>query len=302
MWIKINPNLQVVKGKVSVVIPVHWVKREWLIRAITSVLEQDYHNQEVIVVNDITSENIDDIVESFKIKKYIKNPTNKKLPYSMNRGFEAADGEYFFYLGADDYALPGMFTRLVAELEKDKTYSLVIGRVLEIDENDKPKGPDPQGYSLENQRTAKKAGTDITNPTIERKVTFFGTFDACFLYRREVWEQTGGYDETAIGTEDYDFWIRASRKFKIRRIPDEEPPYSVYRSHSNTISSTGGLWYYCTTARIPILEREAKLYPKDKDIQRAIKYHNSLINPPLRKKLSPFAKKVLNKLKSEVHR
>lgn len=290
MWIKINPDRPIVKGKVSVVIPVHWLKREWLIRAFSSVLNQEYHNVELIVVNDESTENIDDIIESFDIKKYIKNKGNMKLPYSMNRGFELADGEYLSYIGGDDYMLPNMLSRLVTELEKDEKFSIAIGRHKIIDEND----------NVINHRAdiqlANIAGANIKSTEIERKVTFFGTFDNCFIYRREVLAELGGYDETAIGTEDYDFWIRASRQFKIRRIPVEEPPLVAYRVHSNTISSIGpGLAKYCTLYRIPILRREAQLYPEDGEIAKAIKYHTHLIREAQKQKLLKFVKQAIRK-------
>ncbi len=78
----------------SVVLPVYFVNHKWLVHSISSVLDQDYRNLELIVVNDAATENIDDIVESCGIRKYVINPRNMKLPYPLNRSFELADGKY----------------------------------------------------------------------------------------------------------------------------------------------------------------------------------------------------------------
>jgi len=50
--------MPVIQDKVSVVLPVHHVKREWLSQSIGSVLEQNYENMELIVVNDEATEDI----------------------------------------------------------------------------------------------------------------------------------------------------------------------------------------------------------------------------------------------------
>src|SRR5262245_18314148 len=81
-------------AKVSVVLPVRYVHEEWLKRSVSSVLDQDYSNLELIVVNDEATKEIDELILSFGIKKYVKNDRNRKLPYSLNRGFEVADGDY----------------------------------------------------------------------------------------------------------------------------------------------------------------------------------------------------------------
>jgi O-antigen biosynthesis protein len=262
--------LNLVDGKVSVVLPVYFVNRVWLSQSISSVLDQDYKNLELIVVNDLATEDIDDLVESFGIVKYVKNSKNMKLPYSLNRGFELADGEYHTWTSADNYMLPGMISRLVKELEKYPDYAIVRGKSESIDEHDQP------------MATAKSAnfaevelGCDLQGSNIERAFTYFSTLGSCFLYRKEVWEDLDGYDEERHGSEDFDFWIRASRKFRIRRLPIKEKPYYRYRAHLNSISSKENDCY--TEARLSVLRREAALYPKDVELIKAIGYYQNLV-------------------------
>jgi len=259
-------RLPIIQNKVSVVLPVHYVNRAWLTQSIQSVLGQDYKNLELIVVNDEATEDIDELVKSLGVHKYIKNDRNRKLPYSLNRGFERADGGFHTWTSADNYMLPGMIFRLVREMESRKEIAIACARM-------KPQADDGKlldeipGYI----RAAKAADCVAGSPTVERKYTFFSTIGACFLYKSEVWERLGGYDESLHGTEDYDFWIRASRHYIIGQIPWEEPAYYVYRIHQNSMSS---LIPHCYTAmRVEVLRREQRAYPDDPDITRAISYY-----------------------------
>jgi len=254
---------------VSVVLPVRYVHREWLKQSISSVLEQDYTNLELIIVNDETTENIDDLVASFGIKKYVKNDRNRKLPYSLNRGFEVAEGTYHTWTSADNYMLPGMIKRLVKELEERKGLSIVCGRSRTIDEN---------GVTIDSSnadlRTANLACIDVNDAEIEPRFTYYSSLGACFLYRKEVWEGLKGYDEKRHGSEDFDFWLRASHQFKIGRIPWSEEPLYVYRTHSSSMSST--VPYCFTRARVEILNREVRLHPQDPYIRKALDYYRQL--------------------------
>jgi len=254
---------------VSVVLPIRYVHAEWLKRSINSVLEQDYSNLELIVVNDEATEDIDELISSFGIKKYFKNDRNRKLPYSLNRGFKNASGDYHTWTSADNVMLPGMITRLVSELE-EKDLSIVCGRSSIIDENDafiQPPGSD-------DERIARLASCNLHDLKIEPRFTYYSSLGACFLYRKEVWESLGGYDEGRHGSEDFDFWLRASHQFKMGRLPWNEPPLYLYRVHSSSISATVAQCY--TRARLKIVRREAQLHPENHFLKSAVEYYRGL--------------------------
>jgi GT2 family glycosyltransferase len=250
--------------KVSVVLPVRYVNVDWLTQSIESVLNQDYPNKELIIVNDEATQPIDDLVASYGITKYIKNDRNRKLPYSLNRGFGLADGDYHTWTSADNIMLPGMLSRLVSELEARPETALIIGTQLSMDESGKMLATDERGAF----QVAKLACTDPLFPIVPRRYTFLSSLGACFLYRAEVWRKVGGYDEELHGGEDYKFWIRASRWFRIRRIPISDPPLYAYRNHKASITGTEP---YCFTAlRLKVLSQERRDYPYDFYIYRAM--------------------------------
>lgn len=252
-------------GLVSVVLPVRFVNRDWLEQSITSVLEQDYGNLELIVVNDEATENIDSLVAELGVTKYRKNDRNLKLPASLNRGFELAEGEFHTWTSADNYMLPGMISRLVDALNSHPEVGVAYGPSRDVDAN---------GLAIAGggeERAAKLAGTSVEDRLVQRRFVYYSTLGACFLYRREVTERLNGYDEALHGAEDYDFWIRASRHFEMMRLPPDTEPLYAYRTHGDSISAT--VRYCYTRMRAAVLRRELQQYPEDDDLRSAWQHH-----------------------------
>src|SRR5207249_8593916 len=57
----------------------------------------------------------------------------------------------------------------------------------------------------------------------------------CFLYRGWVGRFLGEYDPNSLGTEDYDYWMRINRLFRIAHLGTNETLYQ-YRVHANSLS------------------------------------------------------------------
>lgn len=92
---------------VSVIIPTY--NRVHLIsRAIRSVLDQSYQDFEIIVVDDDSTDNIEEVVKSFKDKriKFVKHEKNKGGGAARNTGIRVAQGELIAFLDSDDEWLP----------------------------------------------------------------------------------------------------------------------------------------------------------------------------------------------------
>ena len=57
---------------------------------------------------------------------------------------------------------------------------------------------------------------------------------ACFLYRRHVYDTLGGYDTTAFLVEDYEYWLRVAKRFRMQRLCS---PLYYYRYHPETLTA-----------------------------------------------------------------
>ena len=92
--------------KVSIIIPVYNTER-YLERCLTSLFEQTYQNLQIIVVDDGSTGNVKDIVDSYqKLGKKIElivHECNKGLFRARISGALRANGDYIAFLDSDDY-------------------------------------------------------------------------------------------------------------------------------------------------------------------------------------------------------
>jgi glycosyltransferase involved in cell wall biosynthesis len=116
---------------VSVVIPTY--NRGQLIeRAIHSVLQQTYHNLEVIVVDDSSTDDTAERVAALQHTdsriRYLRHETNRGAQAARNAGIKSAQGEYVAFLDSDDELLPNSIKiRLDAFKSVDYEVGLVYG-------------------------------------------------------------------------------------------------------------------------------------------------------------------------------
>ena len=108
------------KIKVSVIIPVY-NQEELVIKAIESIPKRD--DIEIIIIDDGSIDNTHDNALNCATKlgyKYftiINNWENKGVAYSVNKGYDYAEGEYVVLLGSDDYFYTDKFEEIMKELD-----------------------------------------------------------------------------------------------------------------------------------------------------------------------------------------
>jgi glycosyltransferase involved in cell wall biosynthesis len=189
---------------ISVVLPTY-NRAHWLPRAVESVLAQDMPDWELIIVDDCSTDDTFSVAEDFAARdsriRVIHNPINRKLPASLNIGFAEAAGKYFTWTSDDNLYRPQALRVLSQALNDHPDVDIVYSALTLIDADDRPIG---------------------TRPTLPmRYLTFKNVPGASFMYRREVHEALGGYNEALFLVEDYDFWLRASVRFKMLGLPDD---------------------------------------------------------------------------------
>lgn len=102
--------------KISLIIPVYGTE-EYLERCIKSVIDQNYHNLEIIVVNDCSPGNAEELIHKLKKEdlriKYIKHDQNLGLFQARITGAKEATGNYIAFLDSDDYVAFDFYYNLV---------------------------------------------------------------------------------------------------------------------------------------------------------------------------------------------
>lgn len=202
---------------VSVVLPSYNGAR-YLREAADSVLRQTWENWELILVDDASTDDTAAIAAEYVKRdpriRTLRNPTNRKLPGSLNRGFEEAKGELLTWTSDDNRYRPDALAAMAGYLEQRPEVDVVYSGYTTIDEAGAETGPG-RAAPLE-------------------ELPFRNVVGACFLYRRHVHAALGGYAEDLFLVEDYDFWLRASAQFRIARL---ERDLYLYRYHDASLTS-----------------------------------------------------------------
>lgn len=135
--------MKVQKPLVSVIMPVYNAG-DFLMEAIESILNQTYHNFELIIIDDCSTDNSLSIINSYKSKypekiKVVKTKKNLNCggDRCANKGLKYAKGKYVARMDADDIAHPKRLEKQVAFLEKNPSIFLVGSDAYLIDKNGK---------------------------------------------------------------------------------------------------------------------------------------------------------------------
>ncbi len=109
--------------KISVIVPVYNVS-EYLKKCLDSLLQQTFKNMEIIIVNDGSTDNSEEIVKEYQkrvmnIKYYYKE--NGGLSSARNYGLQYAEGEYVAFVDSDDFISFDMMEKMYNEITVTKT-------------------------------------------------------------------------------------------------------------------------------------------------------------------------------------
>lgn len=200
---------------ISIILPVYNGEK-FIEQAIKSCINQTYKKFELIIVNDNSTDNTLSIVNYYVQKddriKIINNKENKKLPDSLNIGHKVARGDFITWT-SDDNILKSTF--LVSLLN-----SLVINNADIVFSN----------YDVIHEDGRFKR---VHVPGPVEHLIYGIQIGASFLYRKEVFFDLKGYDIKLFLLEDYDFWMRASFKFKFFHLKE-----NLYQYRLNPYSLT----------------------------------------------------------------
>jgi glycosyltransferase involved in cell wall biosynthesis len=189
--------------KVSVVIPTY-NHEQFIGQALESVFSQTFRDFELIVVNDGSPDDTEEVlrphIESGKIQ-YIRQE-NQGVAAARNRGAAEARGEYLAFLDDDDCWPPDKLEWQVAAMEAANM--VMVGGM-----NDSERLPAPlEVLARAEHQTLKTADFFERNP--------FGSPGQTMI-RRSAFESVGGFDTEVWGVDDHDLWIRLSCLGEIRK-------------------------------------------------------------------------------------
>jgi glycosyltransferase involved in cell wall biosynthesis len=122
--------------KVSVIIPTY-NHANYIAAAIQSVLDQTCQDFEIIIVNDASTDQTDEVIRQFDDPriKYLVNENNRYAAATRNTGIRASCGELIAFLDADDLIHPAKLQTQIAFLEENPSIGLTYNSRFEIDQS-----------------------------------------------------------------------------------------------------------------------------------------------------------------------
>ncbi len=195
-------------GKVSIVIP-SYNHVDYVRSSIRSVLDQDYEDVELLVIDDGSTDGsrrvLEELAEESGFKLILQE--HRGLAPTLNRALSLIEGEFYSMLSSDDLLMPEKTRILVDFLLANPEVGGAGGRHIAIDREGNKLG---ESLELEESIADFLEIFTASKPTPSAPTMMLRT--ACV---REV----GGYDES-IGLEDMDMWLKlAYAGYKISTLP-----------------------------------------------------------------------------------
>lgn len=208
------------KPKVTVYIPCHNYGR-FLAEAIESVIRQIFQSWELIIINDGSSDNTEEVIGKYATEfpeqiTYICHSQPKGLRACANTAIRQAKGDYIMRLDADDFLDESALLVMTTYLDQHPDIALVYPNYTYIDEIGKV-------LYFENR---KKIGTEV-------KVLNLPAHGACTMVRKRVLKSLGGYDEKFNAQDGYELWLKVIEKHRVGNVAT---PLFFYRQHHQSMT------------------------------------------------------------------
>ena len=219
---------------VSIIIPTH-NRADRLPVSVGSVIKQIYHNIEIIIIDDCSSDNTEEVVKALQqesdIKiKYYRFSMNRGAASARNYGVKLASGEYVaFHDDDDEWHLDKLLLQM-ALLKSDSCLDMVFSSMSRYKENEHYDVvlDDFDWYNIKSRFfDAELLNNYVGAPTI--------------VIKKKCFESIGGFCEELRALEDWEFAIRAAKNLKTGFI--SSPLIDVNMTENSVTHNTDNVVY-----------------------------------------------------------
>jgi glycosyltransferase involved in cell wall biosynthesis len=205
---------------VSVLMPVYNGEK-FLREAIESILNQSVTNFEFLIINDGSTDKSEEIILSYSDPRirYIKNDINLKLIKTLNKGIQLSNGKYIVRMDADDVSHPGRVQKQVNFMGANPNIGIC-----------------GSWFEAFGKVEDKIVQYRETHDEIMTRMLYQCHFcHPSIVFRREIFDDPEMYfDEKFPHAEDYDFYIKVSKKWKFHNLQEV---LLKYRIHDESVSN-----------------------------------------------------------------
>lgn len=227
--------------------------KQYVHKAIETVLSQSYQNIEVIVVDDASTDGSLEIISKFERDprvRVISHDTNQGYVSSLLEGSSASTGKYITVVSADDYAISDTaIGKQVEVLESSDNASFCFSSWNQEDDD---------GNVLHTRRPWRESRVFPGSQVIEQFIESSPVLHSGTMIRRSIYERVGGYDRDLRFSVDTNMWLKLLMTGDVGYVDE---PLFAYRTHSTNLSQSSPAIWTATEEMLIGIDRALHLAP-----------------------------------------
>jgi glycosyltransferase involved in cell wall biosynthesis len=194
--------------KVTVLMPAYNAGK-YIAEAIESVLQQTFTDFKLLIIDDGSTDNTEEIIRSFSDKRiHLIHQSHHGIAAALNKGLSKAASEYIARFDADDICFPERLMQQVAFLDEHPEVIII--------------GSDAEYISEDGEHLFHFKSIGHSHQQIIQKIHSYCPFiHSSVMYRKEAIIKAGGYSIHAHSFEDYLLWIQLLKFGKFANLPQQ---------------------------------------------------------------------------------
>jgi glycosyltransferase involved in cell wall biosynthesis len=200
-----------------------------LSQALESLRQQTYQDFVVIICDDDSTENLQEVVNQFsdlKIK-YHRQITNIGQFKNSMQGIEMCKTPFMKFLHSDDLLFPTALEKQIEALKKMPNAAICLGGIIEFEEF-----PQQQKIELYNSTFPYIPESRVKKQWAKLE-EYTGFLPSACLYRRELFHKIGGFNTELIGIADWELYLALSAKYPVVAVNEY---VCALRTHADQVT------------------------------------------------------------------
>ena len=196
------------KSKISIILPT-FNSENYVKNTLQSILSQNYKNYELIIIDNISTDNTINIINSYKkkIKLKIIQKKTKNLAEALNIGINESSGEFIARIDADDLVRKKRFSKRVAFLERNTDYDIVGTNAFRFKNNIIFVKP----FLINYDDILLKISMIFNSPFIHPSI---------MIRKKFIDNNNINYNDKFDECEDYELWLKLSPHINVLMLED----------------------------------------------------------------------------------
>jgi glycosyltransferase involved in cell wall biosynthesis len=211
---------------VSIVVP-SFNCEQYIRQTLQSVVEQTFTDWELIVVDDGSTDQTVDIASDIDPRIRVVQQRNARVCAARNRGFAESIGRFVCFMDHDDYWFPEKLARQVGWMTRMPELGVVYSNCIYWHAKD---GVFPAPESMRPTNDGDALDADFTGWVYHQFMLDSCALTSSAMIRREALDACGLFDESLPYSEDWDIFLRLTRKYPFAQMTWGS---TLYRQHEH---------------------------------------------------------------------